>query len=260
MILNHFITIKALLEGLQEAGQTGMLRLPLRDVLMEEEELPGFSVLRKAISAYEEEQGIAEAQGKSRMPFYRQHQRRLIGPELVPFIASFYETDSAWNDGDVPSVMLSFDYHRLAAHCLSENAFLFRCKYDEAQSVESLKQSLAQEYHKVFFDEENTGFAPDSRFVSLLYNAALEIRPAQEQERKEWRLALFKTPEEADYRWDGQTIRTSAAWDVPLSCLERLTLKPDYRLMPELYTALIGLMKQQGLAPERLLTGLVEEE
>ena len=113
-------------------------------------------------------------------------------------------------------------------------------------------------YDKVFYDAENTGFAPESRFVSLLYNALLEIRPKKETPHKEWRLALFKTPEEANYLWEKQTILPITTWDIPLSCLVRIELKPDYREMPELYTALIGWMKHCGLVPEQILTGLVE--
>lgn len=258
MVLNYYTPIKTFWEGLQSVRETGAFRIPFRDILLDSPEVYGFSILRKAILTYEREHGISEEEGKSRMPFYRQFQRRLIGPELIPFVTSLYEEETEYNIGDFPHLVLTFDYQRLAEHCLSENVFLFRCKYEEEASIASLKQSLEREYDKVFFDAENTGFAPDSRFVSLLYNALLEIRPKKETPHKEWRLALFKPPEEADYLWEKQTILPITTWDIPLSCLVRIELKPDYREMPELYTALIGWMKHCGLVPEQILTGLVE--
>lgn len=258
MVLNYYTPIKTFWEGLQSAQETGAFRIPLRDTLLNSPEVYGFSLLRKAILAYETEQGIPEDKGKSQMPFYRQYQRRLIGPEVIPFVASFYEEGTEYKETNNPYITLTFDYNRLAEHCLSENISLFRCKYDEIQNMKSLKKCLEREYDKIFFDDENTGFTPDSRFISLLYNALLEIRPENESQYKEWRLALFKTPEEVDYLWEEQTIRTSTTWDIPLSCLERIELKPDYREMPELYTALIGMMKHCGLVPEQILTGLVE--
>ncbi len=258
MVLNYFISVEAFVHGLQGVGKKSLVRLLLRDLLLENPDLYGFEVLRKAISKYEAEQSIPIEESKSRMPFFRQYQRRLIGPEWTPFVASFYEK-TAWRRDIHPCLRLTFDAERLSEYCLNENVFFFRCKYDEQQSLKSLEQSLEREYNKVAFDEKNTGFDSDSRFVSLLYNAALEICPVEESERGEWRMALFKTPEETSYCWEKGALRTFSVLDVPLSCLVGIELKPDYREMSPLYTTIIGLMKQCGWVPERLLTGLMED-
>lgn len=259
MILSYYISVETFVHGLQHVREASVIRLQLQDLLLENPKPYGFEVLRKAIREYEAERNIFVAESKSEMPFFRQGQRRLIGPEWTPFIASLYEKTAWRTDVAQPCLRLTFDYERLSEFCLNENVFFFRCKYDEQQSLKNLKRSLEREYDKVFFDEENTGFTLDSHFVSLLYNVVLEICPAEETERREWRIALFKTPEETDYRWEAGTLRTYSTLDVPLSCLVGIELMPDYREMPSLYTAIIGLMKQSGLAPEKLLMGLVED-
>lgn len=191
------------------------------------------------------------------MPFFREHQLRLIGPELVPFSCSLYEESTSFTPAQ-NDLWISLDSEDLIDLCLGENLSLVCCKYDENEMLETFEPLLKQEYDKILFDEENTGFLPGSRFVSLLYKALFEWRPAVEQPRKEWRITSLNTPEEADYRWNGTTLKPMKAIQVPASYIRQIEIYPDYQQEPALYTALIGALKKVGLVPELLLTGLVE--
>lgn len=191
------------------------------------------------------------------MPFFREHQLRLIGPELVPFSCSLYEGSTSFTPAK-NDLWISLDSEDLIDLCLGENLSLVCCKYDENEMQETFEPLLKQEYDKILFDEENTGFLPGSRFVSLLYKALFEWRPAVEQPRKEWRITSLNTPEEADYRWNGTTLKPMKAIQVPASYIRQIEIYPDYQQEPALYTALIGALKKVGLVPELLLTGLVE--
>ena len=191
------------------------------------------------------------------MPFFREHQLRLIGPELVPFSCSLYEESTSFTPAQ-NDLWISLDSEDLIDLCLGENLSLVCCKYDENEMQETFEPLLKQEYDKILFDEENTGFLPGSRFVSLLYKALFEWRPAVEQPRKEWRITSLNTPEDADYRWDGTTLKPMKAIQVPASYIRQIEIYPDYQQEPALYTALIGALKKVGLVPELLLTGLVE--
>ena len=191
------------------------------------------------------------------MPFFREHQLRLIGPELVPCACSLYEESTSFTPTQ-NDLWISLDSEDLIDLCLGENLSLVCCKYDENEMQETFEPLLKQEYDKILFDEENTGFLPGSRFVSLLYKALFEWRPAVEQPRKEWRITSLNTPEEADYRWNGTTLKPMKAIQVPASYIRQIEIYPDYQQEPALYTALIGALKKVGLVPELLLTGLVE--
>ena len=260
MYLYTHLTLHDFIDALQISGGQRVLSLPLEDGLIavcrREAEPYGLSLFRQAMREYEAEHHLPTAERKSSMPFFRQHQWRLVGPEWIPFVASFFESRLPF-EGDGPMVRLVFDYEALTDYCIGENISLFRCKYDAAQAVTGWKKALAAEYGKVFFDEEHTGFAPDSRFVSLLLQAVLEVRPSEEAERKEWRMVAFRSPEEAEYAWQSGTLRPSTHLSLPADCLIRVEW-PDYVHYPELYTALIGCMKQKGFVPERLLEGLIE--
>lgn len=191
------------------------------------------------------------------MPFFREHQLRLIGPELVPFSCSLYEESTSFTPAQ-NDLWISLDSGDLIDLCLGENLSLVCCKYDENEMQETFEPLLKQEYDKILFDEENTGFLPGSRFVSLLYKALFEWRPAVELPRKEWRITSLNAPEEADYRWNGTTLKPMKAIQVPASYIRQIEIYPDYQQEPALYTALIGALKKVGLVPELLLTGLVE--
>ena len=176
---------------------------------------------------------------------------------LVPFSCSLYEESTSFTPAQ-NDLWISLDSEDLIDLCLGENLSLVCCKYDENEMLETFEPLLKQEYDKILFDEENTGFLPGSRFVSLLYKALFEWRPAVEQPRKEWRITSLNTPEEADYRWNGTTLKPMKAIQVPASYIRQIEIYPDYQQEPALYTALIGALKKVGLVPELLLTGLVE--
>ena len=217
----------------------------------------GLQGIRKVIEVYEQSLSFGESSSKKEMPFFREHQLRLIGPELVPFSCSLYEESTSFTPAQ-NDLWISLDSEDLIDLCLGENLSLVCCKYDENEMQETFEPLLKQEYDKILFDEENTGFLPGSRFVSLLYKALFEWRPAVEQPRKEWRITSLNTPEEADYRWNGTTLKPMKAIQVPASYIRQIEIYPDYQQEPALYTALIGALKKVGLVPELLLTGLVE--
>lgn len=263
MYLYHRISVSDFVNALRKENGSCALFLPWEERVIAEcrrsKEPYGLSLLRRAIRTYEQVKGIDEVTGKSQMPFFRQHQWRLVGPEMNVFTLSLYASDFPQR-GDEPALCLAFDSQALTEYCIGENVFIYRCKYDESQVLNTWETALETEYDKVFFDAEHTGFAPDSRFVSLLYNAVLDVCPAEEAEREEWRMALFVAPEEVDYVWTEGRLKPTVSLPIPIDCLKEIKLCPDYREQPELYTALIGCMKQRGLAPERLLEGMIEDD
>ena len=210
-------------------GHKPCFELVLSDLLYEHGVLQpepfGLQGIRKVIEVYEQSLSLGKSSSKKGMPFFREHQLRLIGPELVPFACSLYEESTSFTPAQ-NDLWISLDSEDLIDLCLGENLSLVCCK--------------------------------GSRFVSLLYKALFEWRPAVEQPRKEWRITSLNTPEEADYRWNGTTLKPMKAIQVPASYIRQIEIYPDYQQEPALYTALIGALKKVGLVPELLLTGLVE--
>lgn len=261
MILKYPISIPDFLSTCKEMEHKPCFELVLSDLLYEHGVLQpepfGLQGIRKVIEVYEQSLSVGKSSNKKEMPFFREHQLRLIGPELVPFACSLYEESTSFTPAQ-NDLWISLDSEDLIDLCLGENLSLVCCKYDENEMLETFEPLLKQEYDKILFDEENTGFLPDSRFVSLLYKALFEWRPAVEQPRKEWRITSLNTPEEADYRWNGTTLKPMKAIQVPASYIRQIEIYPDYQQEPALYTALIGALKKVGLVPELLLTGLVE--
>lgn len=217
----------------------------------------GLQGLRKVIERYEQGLPAGQSAGKAAMPFFREHQLRLIGPELVPFSCSLYEASTTYTPAE-NMLWISLDSDDLIDLCLGENLSLVGCKYDEPELLEAFAPLVGQEYDKILFDDEHTGFLPGSRFASLLYKALFEWRPAAERSCKEWRITSLLPPEEADYRWNGTTLVPLKTVRVPASYIRQIDIYPDYQRDPALYTAFIGALKKVGLVPERLLTGLME--
>lgn len=222
----------------------------------------GFGLLRKAIKEYETEHDIDGKDSKQYMPFFRDYQCRLIGPEIIPFSLSFFEDESValkLCDGkNAAGVILSVDYSELAQQALVENMFLIKCKYDIDENKTYLKEQLKREYGKVFFDSENTGFSPDSHFFSLLCNACLNIGKPEDSYCKEWRIVSMQEPDNAIYILSDSNIKAASIFSLPVDAIKKIRIVPDYKENPSLYSTLIGWMKKYRLSPETTLEGLLE--
>ena len=186
----------------------------------------------------------------------------LIGPEMELYKFSFYENETVLPEkvqsAGQPYLRLSFDYEQLAEHCLFENIFLVRCKYDEKQILDNFITQMDREYDKFFFDEEHSGFTADSRFFSLLCNACLEVEEPLSASEKEWRLAVLRSPSEASYRYDNGQLLPSVPISLPLSVIRRVALLNSEKEGLN-FSALAGFMQRIGLPPERYLEGLLEQ-
>ena len=174
MILKYPISIPDFLSTCQEMEHKPCFELVLSDLLYEHGVLQpepfGLQGIRKVIEVYEQSLSLGKSSSKKGMPFFREHQLRLIGPELVPFACSLYEESTSFTPAQ-NDLWISLDSEDLIDLCLGENLSLVCCKYDENEMQETFEPLLKQEYDKILFDEENTGFLPGSRFVSLLYKA-----------------------------------------------------------------------------------------
>lgn len=213
----------------------------------------GLSLFRKAIYNFEKEKGIPLAESKGEIPFFRENLNLLVGPEMHIYATRLYETyDTCLTTH--PDLILTLNYEQLGEHCIFENLFLLRCKYDEEQHIRFFEDQLEKEYDKFFYDDEYTGFAVDSRFFSLLCNACLEIRAAHLSAQKEWILARLLMPEDAAYRYHDGCLESFATTPLPIEIIERISM-PDYKKRKDEYTALAGFLKQKGLSPEELLDG-----
>lgn len=264
MDLYAYISLECFVRSFGEHASGLQLSLPAKNLLYasdREDYLYGLSLLRKAIASYEEQKQIPSAESKQAIPFFRDHRRMLIGPEMDIYKLSFYENDTyepEWlHATDRPYLKLTFDYEELAEHCLFENMFLVRCKYDEAQTVQTFITQMDREYDKFFFDEEHSGFTADSQFFSLMCNACLEVREPRFAAEKEWRLAVLRSPSEADYTFMGSHLEPSVTVSLPLTSIRRVTF-PNRENNELSFSALAGFMQRVGLSPERYLEGVLE--
>lgn len=263
MKLYSYLTLESFVNG-SNASTARSLQLQLPNLMYAfsaDKTDYGLSLLRHSIRLYEEAHHIPKDDSKSAMPFFRNHRKMLIGPEMEMYVRSFYETPLIPHDlkYEVPMLRITFDYEMLADYCLMENHSLIRCKYDAEKSVETFVSQLEVEYDKFFYTEEHTGFKTDSRFFSMLCNASLEVVDSRFKEEKEWRLMQFSAPEDASYSMSGDSLSPHIQISVPFDCLLNVELL-DWESHQSTYAALAGLMQHIGLPPERFLEGLVEEE
>lgn len=238
---------------LGETAGTGLLRLTLGSlphVVPERDYLFGLGLLREAFALYEERRGIDPGMSKRGMPFFRENSRQLVGPEVGLYLFPLYGNGVLDCRRGEPVIRLALDYGQLADYCLSEGLSLFRRKYDRAFCLDNFLAQLEREYDKVFFDEEHTGFAADSRFFSLLCNACLEVADPADNAREEWRIVLLKRPEEVDYRYGEGMIWPFTTVGLPVTCLRGVALM---EANPLLHGTLIGFLRKAGLPAEQLL-------
>lgn len=261
MKLKCVVSLEDFFYANNKCEENSCFKISMSDVLVEkfdsQNEPFGFSILRDAIKNYEEQNPLCPSPSKSAMPFFRENQRRLIGPELIPFSFSFFEENSTFQPHET-SVVLTFELEDLIDFCLNENYSLIRCKYNREECHDAFFNEMKREYDKVFFDEENTGFRPDSHFSSILYKALFECCPESEKELKEWRISTLVEPADADYIYDKNMIKAVKSIYLPKSYIKQIKLYPDYVKNQGIYTTLIGFLKKNGLVPERLLVGLIE--
>lgn len=250
----------------------------------------GLSLLRKAIGLYEEKKGISPERSKRDMPFFRTNSRMLVGPEVELYILPLYENrpfhaapglsgakaapageakiskdggfsgfgpSAAFSSDNTgrPWITLKMEAEKVASHCLSENMFFLRCKYEEEAAVQTFATQLEQEYDKFFYDEEHSGFTADSRFFSMLCNAVLEIGLPAYADQKEWRLAVFKSPEEVAYQYTNGKLLPYFEVSLPINSILQIHLN-DYETDPLLYGAFAGFLKSKGLSPQQYLDGM----
>lgn len=256
MKIYYPISLKLFAKGMLNASGNRNFSLQLNNLLAGKNRAEynyGLSMLRLAIISFEQKNGVPESRSKARIPFFRENMSQLVGPEMNIYSASLFESHEACLQRE-PELILAFNYEELGEHCILENLFLTRCKYDMEQAVSVFEKQLEREYEKFFYNEEYTGFASDSQFFSMLCNACLEIRKYKFADQKEWCVASLVMPENADYRYRNGQLESFVSTPVPFQAIERINM-PDYRQRRDEYTALIGLLKQQGLNPEGLLEG-----
>ena len=171
-------------------------------IVPQEEIEYGLSLLRESIGLYEERKGIPVEKSKKAMPFFRQDSRMLVGPEIGMYVIPLYEKPGEPARYAEPSLLLELDYQSLGELCLFENYSLLSCKYEKEPILNHFTAQLEKEYDTFFFDEEHTGFTPDSRFFSMLCNACLEVKQPSSVGDKEWRLASLQATDEVLYRYE----------------------------------------------------------
>lgn len=254
-LLYVYLPLEKFFACLARTGEEGTLRLELTrlaHLVPERDYQYGLDVLREAIGRYESLRGIPPEASKRAMPFFRDHSRQLVGPELGMYVLPLFENPGYAPEADEPVVRVALDYELLADYCLSNDYSLFRRKYDRALCLDHFLKRLAREYDKVFFDEEHTGFAADSRFFSLLANACLEVADPAGAAWREWRLVAFRRPEEVAYRYERAMIWPYVELPLPVACLRGVCLLEGER-QPLLRGTLVGFLRRAGLPAEQLL-------
>ncbi|MDD2952702.1 MAG: hypothetical protein PHC95_06020 [Parabacteroides sp.] len=260
MVLYYRISLSSFVESLEKtSGPDSFFTIPakgLMHIVPQEEVEYGLSLLRESIGLYEERKGIPMEKSKKAMPFFRQDSRMLVGPEIGMYVISLYEKPGEPSEparSAEPSLVLELDYQSLGELCLFENYSLLSCKYEKEPILNHFTTQLEKEYDTFFFNEEHTGFTPDSRFFSMLCNACLEVRHPSSMGDKEWRLALLRSPEEASYRYEpGGSLIPYVPVSLPAECLRRVHLEAFQR-QPLLFGTLNGFLKSKGLPAEQLL-------
>lgn len=250
------ISLDSFFKGVNNTPMQQTLSLELNKYLTDntfEEYTYGLSVLSQAIQIYENKKGTTTENSKVNMHFLRENLHLLVGPEMDIYSNRLYETEDACTK-DQNNLIITFNYDLLGEHCIFENLFLVKCKYDEKQSLVFFEEKLEKEYDKFFYDEEHTGFAQDSQFFAMLCNACLEIREECFASQKEWNIASLVMPEDAGYRRKNGKLESYSSTPIPFEAIEKISM-PSYKNRKDEYTALVGLLKQKGVHPEGLLEG-----
>lgn len=220
----------------------------------------GLSLLRKAITQFEVES--KRATSKADMPFFRENQVRLVGPEVALFFYPLYESNFTMPEDarlpEEPFLKVEIDYAGLADYCISNNLNLIRCKYDDGKNLQFLKEKVAGEYDNIFYNRQETGFKPGSRFFSILYNACIEMENPEKAGNPEWRIVAVLSPEDAEYHFENGTLLSTFRLDIPIELIKRIDLPADNNRVN--YTNLIGLLKKAGIRAEAVMGRMIDDD
>lgn len=257
MEIYQSLQLNAFISAFTQSSRSDSFLFPannLMHALPEKEYRYGLSLLREAIVEYENKCHIPPEESKKKMPFFRNNSRVFVGPEMGLFTIPLFEKPPL-GISTKPSILIRWDYDKLVEHCLFENIFLVRCKYNPDQIISDFVSMLDVEYDKFFFDEEHTGFKKDSRFFSMLCNACMEVKEPSRANEKQWYLLQLKPYEEAEYNVTGDQLIPHVPIHLPKECLLKISLT-DYSDHPLLYGTIGGYLKSVGLSPEIYLEGM----
>lgn len=263
MNLYHHLSLESFVKGWKTADQGEPcfhLRLDNQMFLLPDAEIQySLSLFTRSILRYEAARGIPEERSKGQVPLLRNRRRMLVGPDMEHYVASFYESPHTagslvWTASRL-MVTLAFDYEQLASHCIFENLFLVRCKYDPEEAVSRLAGQWEREYDKFLFDEEHSGFTADSRFFEMLGSTLLEQCPSSQAPERQWRLATLCPPSDAAYAFEAGGLFPYVEIAVPTACLTGMALcQADEH--PLQYSALAGFLESKGIRPGTFLAGM----
>ena len=119
-------------------GEPGTFTIHLQDLCIRAAErgetIYGLKLLKEAFQLYESHVDVKPGKRKASIPFFRDNQARLIGPEMGLFVQSLYEKQDIVPDyvakSTEPWLRITLDYAQLADYCLSNDLYLIRCKYN----------------------------------------------------------------------------------------------------------------------------------
>ena len=250
-------------------GEPGTFTIHLQDLCIRAAErgdtIYGLKLLKEAFQLYESHVDVKPGKRKASIPFFRDNQARLIGPEMGLFVQSLYEKQDIVPDyvakSTEPWLRITLDYAQLADYCLSNDLYLIRCKYNRDKNIQVLAERVVMEYDNIYYTKNEVGFKPESRFFSILYNAILEMEnPRYATKNPEWRLIILLPPEEAEYKYENGKLQSYLELDLPTTSILDIQLLPDIHTQIGNYTNLVGLLKKMGVKAEEVVKEMKEEE
>ena len=229
-------------------GEPGTFTIHLQDLCIRAAErgetIYGLKLLKEAFQLYESHVDVKPGKRKASIPFFRDNQARLIGPEMGLFVQSLYEKQDIVPDyvakSTEPWLRITLDYAQLADYCLSNDLYLIRCKYNRDKNIQVLAERVAMEYDNIYYTKNEVGFKPESRFFSILYNAILEM--------------------ENPYKYENGKLQSYLELDLPTTSILDIQLLPDIHTQIGNYTNLVGLLKKMGVKAEEVVKEMKEEE
>lgn len=257
MELYHYTTLESFFKMLSGAGESGFLGMELSNYMYSKDasgEPYGLSILRKAIGMYELNHQIPAESSKVEVPFFRNDRRMLVGPEQEMYIYPLTECQDSmpWWKAAAKStvqVAIGLDYKALVEYCMNNNKFLLKCKYDDAAVMDVFVKQFESEYDTFDFDEEHSRFSIRTKFFSMMYNACLEVKDPALSDEREWRIASFVSPQEADYVFKNGLIEPIEILKLPSSVLKSICIRANERF-ELIISGILGLLEKEGFDPE----------
>lgn len=264
--LYYYTSLETFFRMLTEPGRPAVLRWRAGNILYTALDTTvsfGLGLIREAIVRYERIHAVPAEKSKAPIPFLRNDRLKLIGFEDDIYTLPLYESDeqeALWQEVRKcgPGICFGLDYEELAEICLLENIALLKADSDAEAFVRTFLDELEKgEYDKFQFDDEHTGFARDSRLLAYIRTACSKLIPERSGGgRGEWRLCLFKTPEEVDYACENGTIIPYFSLELPASALCSICVRPAAHassadLLPTV-GALKMLLEKHAFFPEKI--------